>query len=101
MTIQEAIQKAIEGGWNIVNIKEDNGYTENFRLVAADPLFWQSLGKAMGWVNIGREPEWSRISDQIAVLLWLPENSWWYYWHRFISHLAKGNTIESYFDHLP
>lgn len=43
--MEKAIQKAIEGGWK--GSKEHSiQYPEYAR---EDPLFWQTLGKAMGW----------------------------------------------------
>ncbi len=74
MTISETIQKAIEGGWeglgknkrkiqyalNHIELDEqrvvfsygdydqDDSYI-TFSEILLDPLFWQSLGKAMGW----------------------------------------------------
>jgi len=43
----EAIKKAIEGGYN----KRPSGYDDDkYRMrVILDPLFWQALGKALGW----------------------------------------------------
>ena len=61
MTVQEAIEKAIEGGWNEgidldYSVKEmgKNGFPEIAKAIEQtaflDPSFWQSLGKVLGWV---------------------------------------------------
>lgn len=53
-----------------------------------DPLFWQALGKAMGW---GKSDEWfeNRKYDY-----------WQEMWHRFIDHLASGGEPEEFFTNL-
>lgn len=85
---QEAIEQAIEGGWNDDNYAfgvEDKSkekivvgawcYTDN---VFLDPLFWQALGKVRGWkAPIGLEGD-----DQCRHIariwfdthVWHPEN---------------------------
>lgn len=60
MKLQEAIQKAIEGGWSgkIVapaldkyeRLEYREAYDHAAHCVALlDPIFWQSLGKSLGW----------------------------------------------------
>ena len=74
MTIQEATKKSVEGGWNPLNSPQwQHGFL--------DPLYWQCLGKTLGWGNDGN-------------------SVWLYYQHRFIDHLAEGKSIESYFETL-
>lgn len=73
MRIQQAIEKAIEGGWEGVNPKSH---------FALEPLFWQSLGKAMGWTD----------NEKVKI--------WKYNWHDFIDHLAEGKTVEEFFDEI-
>ncbi len=58
MIPKEAIEKAIEGGWNTYIA---NGWSplewcgaprfsgDELYFIALDPSFWQSLGKALGW----------------------------------------------------
>lgn len=106
--MKEAIQKAIEGGYKLPNdtdysasyvkIKNVRGRTTDFVFgqfgsqclgtiptadILLDPLFWQALGKAMGWEfrSDHKEP-------------WKKE------WHRFIDHLAEGKDVESFFKDL-
>ncbi len=88
MTIQETIEKAIEGGYG-----SDSSWTKkallNFHtgtgihLTLLDPLFWQSLGKAMGW------PETS-----------VSQGSWLWQWQNFIERRAYGETAELFFQIL-
>lgn len=103
MTIQQAIEKAIEGGYNpsfTGDLFWYIGYDSGKYRVFLDPLFWQSLGKAMGWhecrfiqcdewgatCTCGRNENQGEAKSQ-----WINE------WHRFIDHLAEGKDAESYF----
>lgn len=106
MTIQQATQKAIEGGWKGVDatIVEGQVYTFGKRIVEPeallDPLFWQSLGKAMGWgtgCNICSGDECINPKEHLTKNHKYP---WQIEWHRFIDHLAEGKSIELFFAEL-
>lgn len=138
MTIQQAIEKAIEGGWRPQNLyippKEkpfaviltdgetikyqihkdgepltpiDNDYYSLHKALL-DPLFWQSLGKAMGWDTSENNPTWlcpvcAKSLDEMIMHLNDKDfgiETWRYYWHAFIDHLAEGKDIESFFASL-
>lgn len=114
MTIQQAIEKAIEGGWlkgsklkciseydgsyipkvAFFTLKSDETSTGNWHrdvlALISDHLFWQSLGKAMGW-RIGY---YGSDFETIEMSPYLVQ------WHRFIDHLAEGGTPESFFESL-
>lgn len=53
MTIQQFIEKAIEGGWKPDNAeRESYSGTHKYLFVAGvmlDPLAWQAVGKVEGW----------------------------------------------------
>lgn len=89
MTIEQAITKAIEGGWNKESIVQpmDTG-PANLAKAILDPSFWQSLGKAMGWNKLYYTICHQKVSP------------WLFHWHRLIDHLADGGSIESYFEKL-
>jgi len=112
MTIEQTIQKAIEGGWrNFRNAKYFvykhamppfstlEGIAMQDKLVQKmveqtamlDPLFWQALGKALGW---------TLVLDMDSGGKW--EAEYLVRWHQLIDHLAppKNGTIESYFEQL-
>ena len=111
MTIQQAIEKANEGGWNW---KEDFEYpadldvspgyavalaTASKEKVLLSPRFWQGLGKSLGWnrrmmlqVYTKDDGERSNTVDGAA--------EWIYQMHRLVGHLAEGKSIESYFETL-
>src|SRR5437016_3368086 len=118
MTIQEAIDKAVEGGYHICGsdgMETDyegatNDYSawtrtdnESSFIVPTeetflDPQFWHALGRALGW---------SEACD--LALSWRHGEEgqryrgyyWMYQWHCFIQVLADGDTPEAFFAHLP
>ena len=117
MKIETAIKKAIEGGWKGAYIRQfwvsDDvrlGSDNNFELtgVFLDPLFWQALGKAMGWGDTtGKHYEGEKYRNGKPITKcsscgnrWPYGNDWcWlYHWHRFIDHLAEGKTAEDFFN---
>lgn len=85
MTIQEAIKKAVEGGYEKAAMNELQNrpalYDLNERLHQhlLDPLFWQAAGKSLGWYA-GEHTQ--KAQDMI--------------YHIF----ADGGSIESYFETL-
>lgn len=90
MTIQQAIEKATENGWQdrgFANIKKSEFET------VLDREFWIALGKAMGWKTIKDLERGQYIHPDTQ-----PE--WLYHWHRFIDSLAAGKTAEDFFANL-
>ena len=88
MTIEQVLQKAIEGGWNPPYRKEEYEGDSIPINTFLDPQFWQSLGKALGWTARGQQ------------LAMDSKPTWLLEWHRFIDHLAEGKTAEEYFKTL-
>ena len=114
MTISEAIQKAIEGGWQqlpkncsllrievemdrwLLHFWDDKAHQSDVFFIPLhktflQPLFWQALGKAMGW------------KYQIGTVDGLPvydNKVWLENWHKFIDFLSEGKTAEDYFNQL-
>jgi hypothetical protein len=90
MRIQEAIDKAREGGYTTEPLDEPS------RLVQAhyflETAFWEALGRALGWEG---DFEYIHLSRNEPSKMRQP--LWLYYWHRFNSHLVAGNTPESFF----
>lgn len=87
MTIQKAIESAIEGGfmpdvmnWDTVSHREL--YIKSFML---NPKFWQALGKTMEW------KEWPGLDK---------DAEWYTEWHRMIDMLVDSKTIEQSFETL-
>lgn len=90
-----------------------------FGEIFLDPLFWQALGKARGWVGekirmcvgCGVALKWNEQPDmegrhnlqrngkQVGcgsdIIEY--EGQWLIEWHRFIDHLAEGKDTESFF----
>lgn len=83
--LDEAIQHAIVGGY-----PRESDYLDTYcsHGMLLDPLFWKCLGRTQGW-NI-------YICKQGEIL----PNSWLWYWHNFIDHIADGGTTEDFFRQL-
>lgn len=102
--MKEAIQKAIEGGWHPTYLTLP--HLSKFRTdkeVLLDPLFWQALGKSLGW-SASKEFETriakstcSKCGDTRVTMQWA---EWQYHWHDFIAHLADGGNIDDFFTTL-
>ena len=76
MTIQEAINKAIEGGYPQERVEDLALHVQ----VAGD---FEYIQLRRGEPRKMREPMWL------------------YYWHRFHSHLVAGKTPASFFETFP
>jgi len=140
MTIQQAIEKAVESGYDapvlkvVAHFKEEQKYADVmtevmmvrnvYPAIFLDPLFWQSLGKAMGWGCYHDKGYTGMMSDinstrEETYYWWVcsfgecpfstkrlkeygekPKTNWKKEWHRFIDHLAEGKDAESFFETL-
>lgn len=89
MTIQEAIEKAYKEGF-VYEHHECSFQKEEYEHYLLRPLFWQSLGKAMGW-------GYTFLRDPCEVF---SQEEWKDKWHDFIDYIAEGGTPESFFDTL-
>ena len=89
MTISEILQKAAQGGYDVKKGLTAINSIEKYSSVFLDPLFWQSLGKAMGWEQ--GEYGLTGLGDNLVPC-----------WHgmmlRFIDHLAESKTIAEFFN---
>lgn len=126
MTIEQTIQKAIEGGYRggligeskdgFWGAKEFIAINSNINDLFLDPLFWQSLGKALGFdptekirmcVGCGIALRWNEQptmdgkhggKNGCGSDIEEYEGQWLIEWHRFIDHLVGGGTPESFFE---
>lgn len=108
MKITEAIEKAIEGGWggndigggtwSGCKVYTPEEWAEKYLgYILINPIFWQCLGKAMGW-----EERYANFT--------CPDNGygcgmntlhgWRREWHSLIDHLASGGSVEEWFGKL-
>jgi len=77
MTSQEAIAKAIEGGYTAYKLTDPAWpRPEQYFL---DTAFWEALGRTLEWQ---------------------PDSLWRSHWDRFILHLTQGKSPESFFVNL-
>lgn len=120
MTIQQVIEAAIEGGlrewekWKFVSANRywavwlDGNGTETpiaMEMYFMSPLFWQSLGKAMGWDKKFRlsyegycHYDECNTNGEVDEAWGIEE--WQYQWHLFIDYLAEGKSAEDFFNTL-
>jgi hypothetical protein len=118
MTIQEAVNKAADGGYHIDGsdgietsyVGATNEYSawtrkdnESTFMVAVeetflDPQFWQALGRALGW---------SEVCDLTITCAHGEAECqsyrgyyWMYQWHCFIQAIADGKTPEAFFESI-
>lgn len=90
--IEQAIQKSIKGGYKITPVLaresvEVDVYKVNLTCIFLQPLFWQALGKALGW---DKEEFYGGPS----------EDRYEKYMHRFIDHLIEQKEPEEFFKDL-
>jgi hypothetical protein len=119
MTIQEAVDTAVEGGYHLLG--SDGGATvytganseysawtrtdnhSSFMVPVQesflDPAFWQALGRALGWeeacelaiICVHGHAECHRCHGYY----------WMYQWHCFIQYIANGHPPDAFFASLP
>lgn len=109
--IQKAIGLAVKEGWRATHtvngIKMTNKNWQAQTVVVghfiltwfSDPLFWQALGKSLGW------DENSDMADAMIYALSVRTGKkilpkWAKEMHRFIDHLIAGKSAESFFEEL-
>jgi hypothetical protein len=120
MTVQEVIDKAVEGGYHIygsdgmdtdyegansdfsawTRTDNESSFMVPTEETLLDPKFWQALGCALGWSEAcdlaitcthGHEEEGQRYRGYY----------WMFQWLRFIQALAHGNPPDVFFAQLP
>jgi hypothetical protein len=106
--MKNAIQKAIEGGYTVKNTDIEDKLLQQamYHVILLDPLFWQCLGKAMGWGNVCGDCE-TGILNKYCKSGWhdndttkVKEDMWKIYWHNFIDHIADGRDVDTFFNNL-
>jgi hypothetical protein len=119
MTIQDALNTAVEGGYHIYGSDgmdtlyegatndysawtrkdNDSSFLVPTEETFLDPHFWQALGRALGWSE--------RCDLAITCVHGHEEcrqyhgSYWMCQWHCFIQALADGNTPDAFFASLP
>lgn len=112
--MKEAIQKAIEGGWkpnwyfshfsgdevvfgDHTKDSENNPcYYKDKHAILLDLLFWQCLGKALGWKRPITQYAFIDENDKTTSFTARWQNEM----HRFIDHIAEGKDVDEFFNNL-
>ena|SRR3990167_3905083 len=107
MTIQQALQKASEGGYNAGH---PNSINVTAMMFLFDSEFWQSLAKTMSWKKLACGDCYSQDAfphyeaDQCIYCLAIRERreteTWKAQWHRMVDELSEGKSIEDFFKDL-
>lgn len=115
MTIQDALNKAVEGGYHInttggvatfysgandeysVWTRTDNesSFIVLVQETFLDPHFWHALGRTLGWSAACDLAMRCRHDDEEYQRC--RGYDWMYQWHCFIQVLAQGNAPDAYF----
>jgi len=118
MMIQEAIDKATEGGYHLygsdgmdtdygganseysVWTRKDNesSFIIPVEETFLDPDFWHALGRALAWEHPGMTMH--TVENGRATIVTRAGHHWLTHWHRFIDYLAAGKTPEAFFETL-
>ena len=118
MMIQEAIDKATEGGYHLygsdgmdtdygganseysVWTRKDNesSFIIPVEETFLDPDFWHALGRALAWEHPVMTMH--TVENGRATIVTRAGHHWLTHWHRFIDHLAAGKTPEAFFETL-
>ena len=119
MMIQEAIDKATEGGYHLygsdgmdtdygganseysVWTRKDNesSFIIPVEETFLDPDFWHALGRALAWDHAVRTVH--AVENGRATIVTRAGHHWLSHWHRFIDHLAERHSPASFFESLP
>lgn len=91
MTIQQAIEKAIEGGYDYH--EEIPPFSDSLFRILTDFLFWQSLGESLGWDEGLMEDDTYKTAPVTRYM-------WKHQWHRFVDALAEGKSADDFFKGL-
>jgi hypothetical protein len=94
MTIQEAIEKAIEGGYPQQRVADLALHVQAQYFL--ETTFWEALVRALGV-----EGDFEYIHLDRGEPRTLRQPLWLYYWHQFNSHLVAGKSPASFFETFP
>ena len=115
MTVQEALQKATEGGYHVDGsdgVETDYGGANNeysvwtrkdnassfivpVEATFLDPDFWHALGRALAWDHEVMTVH--KVENGRPTVVTRAGQHWRYHWHRFLDFLAEGKTAEHFF----
>lgn len=105
MITKQAIIKAIEGRWkpweyvgqpedSFTDILADNKNDQ--AMIALDPLFWQALGKSLGW----DESTFHRVANGIEYQEYAYDEVWRLFAHRFYDLILTNGDINKFWADL-
>lgn len=74
-------------------------------VIFLDPLFWQALGKGLGWgekacMECGFNGRFDDYHGDCGICTGKAYAGWQFHWHCFIDSLAEGKNPEGFFKEL-
>lgn len=102
MTINQFIEKAIEGGWkpnklNSAFAWEEKSVTHGFQIDKRDAILDPEAWKAVGRVKAWSKKDYGTISV-FDFKFPMVTDEWLYNMHRMIDALVEGKSIEQYLE---
>lgn len=88
MIPKHIIELAVKGGW--IGKAVEPTYIDNYYEVICSPLFWQALGKELGW---GTEPAATTREG-------FPVQEWMMFAHRFYDLILTGGSLDEFWKEL-
>jgi len=118
MTIDEVIFNAVKEGYHVKvfdgidmyygrantewavwsRTDNDSSFMVPVERLFLDPLFWQALGRALGWDHAIKTLH--VVVNGRPTMVTKTGQSWLSHWHRFLDFLAEGKTSEEFFTQL-
>lgn len=101
--MNEAIKLAIEKGRYIFRGVKHNNFDYKRDTVVLDPLFWQALGKALGWIETGkhfRRYEHDDYEECSQCIEYGESSQWIHYAHQYFDLALTGGDTEKFWKEL-
>jgi hypothetical protein len=101
--MNEAIKLAIEKGGYILRKHVKKQFLDGWGVekrdayeITQDPLFWQALGKALGWKRIFEDLLETMEFNDIPTNYFMPYVTWQYYAHQYFDLVLTGGDTEKF-----
>lgn len=94
--MNNAIKLAIEKG----GYRGGNQFTQEYKRHYADPLFWQALGKALGWKGLVHKEDGVECALRGRDPVDFTYEKWQYHAHQYFDLVLTGGDTEKFWKDL-